>query len=113
MSEATDLPESESALYELATRSDEDVYVRESAIKKLGKLDTQESTRQLAALSEEGISAIERQLAQEYHDTDTEEQSSELTSGEQAETESTELEAKLQRENKQLREALESSDGET
>lgn len=112
MDEASDLPESESALYELATRADEDPYTRESAIKKLGKLDTKESTSQLAALTEEGVSAIERQLAQEYHDTDTEEQSSESTSGEQAETESTELEAKLQRENKQLREALESSDGE-
>jgi len=112
MSEGNDLPESESALYELATRVDEDPYTRESAIKKLGKLDTKESTRQLAALSEEGISAIERQLAQEYHDTNTEEQSSESTSSEQAETESTELETKLQRENEQLRKALESSDGE-
>jgi len=119
MGEASDLPESESALYELATRSDEDAYVRESAIKKLGKLDTKESTRQLAALSEEGVSAIERQLAQKYSDTDTHtdtegsEQSSESTSGKQAERELTELEAQLQRENEQLREALGSSDGET
>lgn len=117
MGEASDLPESESALYELATRSDEDAYVRESAIKKLGKLNTKESTRQLAALTEEGVSAIERQLAQKYSDTDTDtegsEQSSESTSGKQAERELTELEAQLQRENEQLREALGSSDGET
>lgn len=112
MGEASDLPESESALYELATRVDEDPYTRESAIKKLGKLDTEESTRQLVALTENGLSAVERQLAQKYHDRDTEEHSSESTSSEQADTESTELEAKLQRENEQLREALESSDGE-
>lgn len=114
MSEPSDLPESESALYELATRSDEDPYTRESAIKKLGSLDTEASTRQLATLSKEGVSAIERQLARKYYDTEGSEQSSESTSDEQAETESTELEAKLQRENEKFREALGSSgsDGE-
>jgi len=67
MGELSDLPESESALYELATRSDEDPYTRESAIKKLGSLDTEASTRQLATLAEEGVSAIERQLARKYY----------------------------------------------
>jgi len=109
MGEASDLPESESALYDLATCTDEDPYTRESAIKKLGKLDTEESTRQLVALTEEGVSAIERQLAQKYHDTDTEGQSSASTSKKQADTEPTELEAKLQRDNEQFRETLGSS----
>ena len=53
MGEVSDLPERESALYELATRSDEDVYIRESAIKKLGKLDTQESTRHRLRVSKQ------------------------------------------------------------
>jgi len=109
MGEASDLPESESALYDLATCADEDPYTRESAIKKLGKLDTEASTRQLVALTEEGVSAIERQLAQKYDDTDTGGQSSEPTSKKQADREPTELEAKLQRENEQFREALGSS----
>ena len=109
MGKRSDLPESESALYELATRSDEDPYTRESAIKKLGSLDTEASTRQLATLAEEGVSAIERQLARKYYGTEGSEQSSESTSKKQADREPTELEAKLQRENEQFREALGSS----
>jgi len=109
MGKRSDLPESESALYELATRSDEDPYTRESAIKKLGSLDTEASTRQLATLAEEGVSAIERQLARKYYGTEGSEQSSESTSKKQADREPTELETKLQRENEQLREALGSS----
>lgn len=66
MDDARDLPESESTLYELATCSDEDPYTRESAIKKLGTLDTVASERQLAALTEDGLSVIKRQLAQKW-----------------------------------------------
>lgn len=110
MCEPSDLPESESALYELATRSDEDLYTRKSAIKRLGSLDTETSERQLAALTEEGVSAIERQLAEKHVNVDGLEQSLELNSNEQADTELTELETKLQQESEQPREMLGSSD---
>jgi len=64
MDNAPELPESEDALYELAARSDADPYRREAAIKKLGELESDESSTQLEHLTEDGVSAIERQLAE-------------------------------------------------
>jgi len=109
MGESSDLPESESTLYRLATRSDEDPYAREAAIKKLGSLDTEASECRLVELTEQGVSAVERQLAQKYADVHESEQPSDSISNKQTDTEPTELESKLQQENEQFREALSSS----
>lgn len=109
MGEPSNLPENESALYELATRSDEDQCTREAGIKKLGDLNTEASERRLGELTEQGVSPVERQLAQKYADVDESEHPSDSLSSKQADAEPTELESKLQQENKQFREALRSS----
>ena len=106
MGEPSNLPESESALYELATRSDEDQCPREAVIKKLGSLNTEASERRLGELTEQGVSPVERQLAQKYTGISESEHTSDSISNKQADTEPTELESKLQQENKQFREAL-------
>ena len=56
------LPEDPDQLYAIATTEEEDPYRREAAIKKLGRLESA-GDAELRALTEEGLSAIEREVA--------------------------------------------------
>lgn len=110
MDNSSDLPEGEQALYELATRSNVDPYRREAAIKKLGMLESEESNRQLEKVIEEGISAIERQLAETHLSAVHSDPSTDSSSLGEVDKGSSSLEEKLQQDNETLRETLRSSE---
>jgi len=110
MDNAPELPESEDALYELATRSDADPYRREAAIKKLGELESDESSTQLEHLTEDGISAIERQLAETQLSALHSESAHDSSSAVDADEESSSLEERLKQDNERLRDTLQSTD---
>ena len=112
MDDSTELPESEPELYELASRSDVDSSRREAAITKLAEFESEESTCRLEKLTDEGVSAIERQLAESHLSSGRSESShdgSSLTEG--IDEGSSSLEEKLQQNNETLRETLRSSEG--
>lgn len=106
MDNSPDLPDSESELYELATGPDVDPYRREAAITKLAEFESEESTSRLEQLTDNGVSAIERQLAENHLSSTHPESSSPV---DEVSEESSSLEEKLQQDNETLRDTLRST----
>ncbi len=113
MDNSPDLPDSESELYELATGPDVDPYRREAAITKLAEFESEESTSRLEQLTNDGVSAIERKLAENrLSSTDPESPSNHSVSPspvDEVSEESSNLEQKLQQDNETLRDTLRST----
>ena len=111
MDDSTELPESEPELYELATQPDVDPSRREAAITKLAEFESEESSSLLEKLTDEGVLAIERQLAETHLSSGRPESSHDASSPTEGMGEgSSSLEEKLQQNNETLRDTLRSSE---
>jgi len=99
-----ELPADSDLLYGIATAEEEDPYRREAAIQKLDRLG-EAGDDELDKLREDGLSAIERQLAAKFVSGELQERRSD-TGGDDDEMD--DLADKMRRDNEQFREALES-----
>lgn len=99
-----ELPADSNLLYTIATTEEEDPYRREAAIQKLDRLED-DGDDELDMLTDEALSAIERQLAAKLASDDSQERETD-TDGDDEEI--GELADKMRRDNEQFREALKS-----
>jgi len=99
-----ELPESSDLLYTIATSEGEDPYRREAAIQKLDRLE-EAGEDELSMLREDGLSAIERQLAGKLVSVESQEKESDTDNDDEG---IDDLADKMRQDDERLREALKS-----